>query len=386
MTLVVAVLVVVVVVGSIAEISAQSAPERLMIDRAYAKLASRVVAASNRTGAALASLLAGAPSLPNGPLPYTARAQIQQGLDAAVAASSAESVDALALAPPTPSGDFAPRFTAVLGQRSAAASAVRDAIDGLLGMAPLPVAGAPTESPAPPPPAVSPGQASQRLAAAGTLLQRADRGYASLASDLRRGRISGAGRIDLPPSAWVAGTASPLAPAQLGALPAALEASAALVPFHQLVITAVGLSPAALPSATPNDPAGSGLIGVSCGSPASVVPGATPTVLPPTGSVAALVTVTNCGTVAESGIAVTGTLALADPPGTPAPPPGARGSSTRSVVSLLSGRSQALVLPAFRVAGGHLYTLTISLVLAGTAAAQQNPAGTTQEFLLQVSQ
>lgn len=386
MTLVVAVLVAVVVVGSIAEISAQSAPERLMIDRAYAKLASRVVAASNRTGAALASLLAGAPSLPNGLLPYTARAQIQQGLDAAVAASSAESVDAVALAPPTPSGDFAPRFTTVLGQRSAAASAVRGAIDGLLGMAPLPVAGAPAASTAPPPPAVSPGQASQRLAAAGTLLQQADRGYASLASDLRRGKISGAGRIDLLPSAWVAGTASPLAPAQLGALPAALEASAALVPFHQLVITAVGLSPAALPSATPNDPAGSGLIGVSCGSPASVVPGATPTVLPPTGSVAALVTVTNCGTVAESGIAVTGTLALADPPGTPAPPPGARGSSTRSVVSLLSGRSRALVLPALRVAGGHLYTLTISLVLAGTAAAQQNPAGTTQEFLLQVSQ
>lgn len=394
MVLAIVVIVAVVVVGSIAEISAQSAPERQAIDRSYVTLAIKVVDASNQTGVALAKLLASAPTLPNRSLPFTARSQIQQGLDGAVAASDGESSGAASLAPPEPSGGLAPRVAAVFALRAAAVNAIRSAIDGVLGMAPLPIAGAPassasasTSAPSAPStaPSLSTAQASGRLASAGSVLQRADRSYAALASDLKRGKVAGAGSITMPASVWVTGSTSPLSPSQLGALPAALAASAALVPFHHLVVTAVGLSPAALPSTTPNDPAGSGLIGVSCGSPASTVPGATPTVLPPTGTVSALVTVTNCGTVTETGITVSETLALADPPGTSAPPSGARGASAHQVVSLLSGSSRALVMPALTVAGGHEYTLTVSLVLSGSQAAQQSPVGTTQEFLLRVS-
>jgi len=142
-------------------------------------------------------------------------------------------------------------------------------------------------------------------------------------------------------------------------------------------------APPAVPSATPNNPAGSGTIATSCNppNPTSTVAGPTPTVLPPTGSVTPLVTVTNCGTVTEDNVAVTETLALADGPGASAPPTGATGSSARTTVTTVSGQSQALSFPGLKVAGGHNYMLTIRLA---PPTGQQNLAGTSQQFLLQI--
>ena len=79
---------VVVVVGSLAEINAQSAGYRASINTGYSALASRVVIESNQTGRQLATLVNEAPNLANIPLPnavgQTARSEIQQGLDRAV--------------------------------------------------------------------------------------------------------------------------------------------------------------------------------------------------------------------------------------------------------------------------------------------------------------
>ena len=46
-----------------------------------------------------------------------------------------------------------------------------------------------------------------------------------------------------------------------------------------------------------------------------------------------------------------------------------------------SGQSQALSFPPLTVAGGHLYTLTITL---SPPTGQANQAGTSQQFLLQI--
>jgi hypothetical protein len=186
----------------------------------------------------------------------------------------------------------------------------------------------------------------------------------------------------VPASVW-APSGSPLSAVQLGNSAALLNAAVALVPFHQMVITAVGLAPPAVPSATPNDPAGSGTIATSCNppNPTSTVAGPTPTILPPTGSVTPLVTVTNCGTVNESKVTVTETLVLVDAPGTGPPPAGASGSSARTTVTTLAGQSQALSFPALTVANGHNYTLTITL---NPPTGQANLAGTSQQFLLRI--
>jgi hypothetical protein len=325
--------------------------------------------------------------LPNQTVPYLnlnlARAQLQQGLDQAVSSSSQEASRAAHLVPPAPVGDVSTRFTQVMTDRATAASDIRAAIDQRLGMTPLPIAGAPSSAsassaPSGAAPLISIDQAASALSAAGSLLEQADRSYRALAADLRRTRTP----IHLPTSAWVPppGDASPLGAARLGASASLLSASVPLTPFHQMIFTAVGLVPPAVSSGA------AGVVGTGCGAnpPVSTAPGAVPTVMPPTGSVSAAATVTNCGTVVESGVVVSETLALADPPGTAPPPAVARGSTSQTTVTLRPGSSIALSLPPSTVAGGHRYLLTLAIAISPTQAAN-NPGGSTQQFLLQIS-
>jgi hypothetical protein len=93
-------------------------------------------------------------------------------------------------------------------------------------------------------------------------------------------------------------------------------------------------------------------------------------------------TVTNCGTVVESGVGVSETLAPADPPGA-APPASARGGTAKATVTLRAGSSVALPPAGFAVAGGHLYTLTLAIAI--DPSNQLDPTGSTQQFLLQIS-
>ncbi len=106
--------VLVLVVGSIAEIRAQSSGYRSATDSGYGALATRVADASNQTMAQLAAVIESAPSLTNQALPFTARAVLQQGLDAAVGATAQESTQAALLVPPYPSDRVSDQFTRVM--------------------------------------------------------------------------------------------------------------------------------------------------------------------------------------------------------------------------------------------------------------------------------
>ena len=372
----------VVVVGSFAEIHRQSSVYRTSTNTGYAELASRVVQASNRTGAQLATLVDRAPdltnaSIPQTAIPHTARAQLQQGLDQAARETAAQADQAGHLAPPQPSGDLAGQFSRVLADRATAVSGLRNSIDQLLGMTPLPIAGAPsTPTASGAAPLISIGQATTAMSAEGALLQQADDHYRALVTAIGRQRLA----IHLPASAWVSSPvdAASLGSVRLAGLAPALSAAPALVPLHRLVVTAVGLSPPAIPSCSTCI----GIVGTWCNSPQSTVPGATPTILPPTSSVGAGVTVTNCGTVVETGVEVTESLVLADRPGTAAPPAGSGGGSVHSTISLLSGSSTALTMAPLPVAGGHRYTLTITIAIPPSQVVVE---GSTQQFLLQIS-
>jgi hypothetical protein len=365
----------VLVVGSVAEIHAQSASFRTGTDAGYGQLASLVAEDSTRTGSQLGSLMDTAAQLPNRSSPRTARAEIQQGLDQAVSATADQEERAAALVPPYPTGTVSERFTQVMEDRAAAAAALRSSIDRFLGLAPLPVAGAPAATePASTAPLTSVDQATAAMTAAGVRFEEADREYRQLNAYVRAGRIP----VHLPPSVWVTAPVdeAPLGPTGLGATASALSTSAALVPFHQLVITAVGLSPPSVPSGS------AGVVGDGCTSPASTVP-TSATVLPPTGSVTVTATLTNCGTVEESGVAVSQILTLSDPPGTPLPPSDARGSRSTVRATLPSGASTGLDFPTLTVSGGHLYTLTLSVALPTNQ--DQDAAGSTQQLLLQIA-
>jgi hypothetical protein len=276
----------------------------------------------------------------------------------------------------------------VLEQREAGTAAIRSALDGLLGLESVPPAGSPTAAtPAAPTVLLSEAQAGDELTRAGNRLAAADAGYRLLLATIRVHRFD----VHLPPSVWLApsrGHSSPLRPEALAELADVLADQArtpAMVPFHRVVITAVGLSPAAVPvpSGSSTATAGPGTASSSCNHPTSLEPGASPTVLPPTGSVTALLTVSNCGTVTESGLVVTATVALADPTGT-APAPGPATSSWRTTVTIASGGSIALTSSPLPVATGHRYQLRLAV---GIPSGQQASAtaGLTQDFLLQIT-
>lgn len=365
----------VLVIGSVAEIDAQSSGYRSATDSGYGALATHVVMASNLTGRQLASVMDSAPALTNQALPRTARAVLQQGLDAAVDATDQEAGQAAGLVPPYPSDHVSNQLTQVMEARATGAADLRTSIDRLLGMAPLPVAGAPTAAAAPSTaPLISIGQATTAMGNAGLAFQQADADYRKLTAQIRRQRLP----IRLPRSVWVPApaTVASLGSPRLASAASVLGNSPPLAPNHRLAITAVGLSPPAVSTG------GSGLLGSDCVHVKSTTPGPAPTVLPPTATVTAEATVTNCGTVPEAGVVVTQTLALADPAGTASPPPGARGSASRATVTLRSGSSTALTLAPLTVAPGHTYTLTVAVAVPSS---QQLRDGSTQRFLILIS-
>lgn len=377
--------VLVLVIGSLSEVHAQSTPYRQSTTRGYVALITPVIVASNQTGSRLASLIASAPSMKVGGYPGTGRAVLQQGLDRAVADAEDDVTQAGQLVPPAPSGSLGAEVDAVLESRAAAVTELRTAIDGLLDMAPLPVAGAPTTTSSSTVPALSVAQARQVLGAQGAALAAADRRYAGLASDLRSGKGPDGVQARLPRSTWVPARHPVLGSSQLVATAAALDANEGLAPIHLVRVIAVGLSPAAVPVSG----GGSGVIGVTCNQPqpsalgGSGSPSDGPAVLPPTGTIGAHVTVTNCGTTNEADVTVTATLELDDPPGHAPPRAAARGSSaTLHVASMQAGASTALAFPPLAVGGGHTYLLHIS---AKVPEGQAFSSGTIQTLSLQIS-
>lgn len=369
----------IVVIGSISKISSESSAYRTSTDSGYGALAARVVDDSNGTGGQLASLMARAPGIPNQQAPYVtaARTEVQQGLDQAVLDSGQEADAAADLVPPDPLGNVSGQLVQVMDARATAVADLRTAVDQRLGMAPLPPAGAPAGSSTPATvPLVSIDQAARSMSAAGALLQHADAEYASLLASIRHQRLA----IHLPRSVWVPtpDARSPLSPASLANAASTLSASAALAPFHQLLVSALGLTPPAVATG------GTGIIGESCGAPFAVspAPGGPPTFLPPTTQLAVEATITNCGTVTETGVAVTESLTLADPPGTAPPPAGTRGDKQVTKVSVRSGASAGVTLSPIAVASGHTYLLTVSVAIP---PGQANPTGSSQELLVQIA-
>ncbi len=331
--------------------------------------------ASTRTGSELSALVASAPTLTNGAFPDTARGVLEQGLDVAVQETAGQASQAQNLQSPPPEGDLGPRFSRVMELRATATAALRTTIDRLLGMQPLPVAGAST------PPTASPSttqisseQAAAEMEAEGRAFEQSDDLFRALQASATAQRLP----VRLHPSVWVPPpvATAPLGSAALGATAAALASSPALVAFHHLVVTAVGLSPPAVPTGAV------GTASTDCIAPQSTVPGATPTILPPTQTITALVTVTNCGNVPESDVPVTVTVTPADAPGAAPPAAGRRGGRSSATVDMASGTSAAPDLAPLPVADGHTYSVTVAVTLP---PGQADPAGSTQQFLVQVA-
>jgi len=332
--------VVAVLIGGIARIGSRSGPFRASVNRSFGAQGAVLVDLSNVTGASLRVLM--------GAMPDEDRRTLQVELDDVTAQATDQAARAAVLAG---NGSVEGRFATVFADRAHSADQVRSAIDGLLGLRPLPVAGAPAAAATgvATPTLLSSTEAADRIAAAGRLLAQADRSYQVVRSSL----AAMAGHARLPASRWITSPST----WQIGALATQVDlvaASTTLAATPELGLSVVQITPPAVPSPT----------GV-------VTPGVS--VLSPTQTVVLSVVLTNDGTVDEPRASVTFTLARL--------PTGATATARRAA-SVLAARSVSLAPVTFAVQPGNSYQLTVAITVP---AGQTVAAGTTFSEGLQIS-
>jgi hypothetical protein len=327
----------------VTQIGRQSGPFDVSVNRSFAAQATTVVQESNSTAVSVRRLVNNGQS--------SDRRSLQAAMDGVTAQADQEAAAADTLATPVAPGGVQGEFATVLSQRAQAVHDLCSALDGLLGMRPLPVAGSPEAEGAlaARPTLLSSTRATDRIVVAGALLVRADRRYRAL----RRALTRLAGHPRLPPSRWIT-AASAWQPAPVAAEVASVSSSTTLAATHRLVLRVVTVTPPALPS-----PTGSATPGLS--------------VLSPTTTVIVRVVVSNLGSVDEPHASVQVEL-------TPQPT-GTAVTITRRA-GLAPAGSVSLSPASFKVKPGTNYQLTVAIVLP---AGQTDAAGTSASEVLQIA-
>jgi hypothetical protein len=330
-----------VLIGGISRIGPRSGPFNASVNRSFGAQGEVLADLSNATGASLRHLM--------GAMQDQNRLTLQAGLDDVTAQAGNQEARAAALGT---GASVEGQFATVFADRARSADEVRSAVDGLLGMRPLAVAGAPhtaAATAAASPALLTSTQASNRIVAAGRLLSQADRRYQAV----RRSLARLPGRARLPGSRWITSPSAwqiAAVTAQVGLV----ATSATLEATHQLGLSVVQVTPPAVPSPT----------GV-------LTPGAS--VLSPTKTVVVNVVVTNNGSVDEPHTSVTFTLARQ--------PTGAA-TTVRRAASVLATRSVSLAPVTFAVKPGNTYQLTVAIAVP---AGQTVATGTTLGETLQIA-
>jgi hypothetical protein len=322
-------------VGGLLRAHSQSSGYERAIDRSYAAQARLVVEESDRLDVKLRALLRR--------MPRQSRTTLELGLDTLVRASASLAQEAATAASPPPSSGAGADVAAAMDDRADAVRLLRSAVDGLLGMAPLPVVGAPVSTePMTPAQRLSAPEAAAELAKAGLLLAEGDRSYA----EGRRALRLAPGHALLPPSAWF-GHVEALSRGGALALADALAGSPSLAAVHrvELVTHAVALTPAPVPSS------------------GGATPGGPVAVLPPTGRIGLSVVIANDGNVTERGIVVRATVQRASRSAAASSSGGAASGAERAETSrriaLSPGSSISVTLPPIPVVPGHRYTIAV---------------------------
>ncbi|MDA8316943.1 MAG: hypothetical protein M0010_17490 [Actinomycetota bacterium] len=322
-------------VGGLLREHSQSSGYERAVDRSYAAQGRLIVEESNRLGEELRTLLA--------TMHRQHRASLELELDTLVRSAVSLAREAATAASPPPSGSAGADIASAMADRANAARVLRLAVDGLLGMAPLPVVGAPgAVAPRAPERRLSVTAAAGKLAEVGLLLAESDRSYAAGRGALRRAP----GHALLPPSAWSSRTALTTGGAM--ALANALVSSSSLAAVHrvELVVHALVITPAPVPSPAAGSTPGGGPVSV----------------LPPTGRIGLSVVVANDGNGTERGIVVRASVqGAAGTTAASSPGAGVTRSETSRRVSLSAGSSASVTLPAFRVVPGHRYAIAFAV-------------------------
>jgi hypothetical protein len=340
------VIVLALLVGGLTQVSRQSQGYDANSNRSLAAQGSVIAEQSNTTASQVRSLMNN--------LQTQDRQALQASLDAAVQETARQSARADLAAGSAPSGSVAGEFAAVFAERAQSMSELRDALDGFLGMQPIPSAGIPATDSATSQSVVSQTallsatQATNRIAAAGALLSRSDSVYRSV----RRSLAAAAGNARLPKSVWVSDPQL----WQVGTVAAQVDliaTSSTLEATHYVLLRTVRLSPPALPPPP--------------GAPSTV------SVLSPTSLLGVTVVLGNDGSSGEPHASVRITLANQS-----------SGATVTKVetTALALGGSVALPTATFHVKPGSTYQLTVAVI---PPAGQAVTVGTVTQQALQVA-
>ena len=330
-------------VGGLTQVSRQSQGYDANSNRSLGSQGAVAATQSNTTAREVRSLVNN--------LPAQSRQTIETGLDSAVQQTANQAARVGLAAGSSPSGSVGGELATVFTERARSVADLRSAIDGFLGMQPIPTPDAPSRassSAASPSAAMSAAQATNQIAVAGRLLARSDALYRSV----QRSLAAAAGHTRLPNSVWVtdpqvwqAGNVS--TQVDLMATSPTLSAS------HYLVLRTVRLDPPALP--TPQ------------GAPATVA------AVSPTSHIGVTAVLGNNGSADEPHASVR--FSLADQS------TGATATQVRSA-PLALGSSVTLPTVTFPVQPGTAYTLTVAVILP---TGQAETANTALQQALQVA-
>jgi hypothetical protein len=324
-------------IGGLFEVGHESGGYDADTDRSLAAQVQVAADESTGTGAVFRQMLVG--------MAHQTREGLEAQLDDLVQQTSAETALVQRAATPAAAGTVSAQLAEIFAERQQAVDHVRSALDGLLSMHPLPVAGSPTADAAiATPTLLTSQQAIDRMMAAGALLERADADYRAARRTLARAP----GHPRLGGSVWVSH------PQQWDLVTVASEidlvnSSITLLATHYLVIRSMQIAPPALP--TPTSVAGT-------------------STLSPTSTVMVTLVLSDQGSADEPDATVQ--LSLSELGGT-----GASVVTRRLRVSVDSGRSVTLPTITYAVKPGKSYQLNAAIVLppgqtvtAGTSTSQ----------------
>jgi hypothetical protein len=329
------------VIGGLTQVARQSHSYDVGANRSLAAQGSVVAGESAVTSAQQRHLM--------GDMATLDRRTLQSQLDSIVEQTADQSALSQRLAGSTALSSLAGQLALTFEDRAQAMQDMRSAIDGLLGMHPLPVTGASgSVSQSAVLTLLTSTQATDRFSSAGALLAQSDRMYRTVRADLRHDR----GRFRLPASAWISDAQT----WQVGALAAQVDllaASGSLAVVHKLTLQTVRLFPPALPTAV------------------STAQGTS--VLSPTNSVSVTVVLSNLGSVDEPRATVQFSLA---------PQTGGSALSRQRTVAVPSGGSVTLDTVTFGVKPGTTYQLVVAITVP---AGQVSTADSTLSQTLQIA-
>lgn len=310
------VLVVLVVIGGALDTGRGSIAYRREINLSYAAAAAPIVGQSNEVGGQLGKLM--------GSLSTATPTGVREGLGSIGSAAAEQAEAVAALSPPAPS---VVGLSTAMDERASAVAQLKSAIFGLIGLG---RGGRPDRSA---------GSVAATLVEVGSLLEKADRLYASVRAGFRRAP----GEPRLPRSRWV-GDAAAWSPGPVQSL---VEAAAGLVVAPKVVLVAgtLGLKPAAVPRPG----------------------GGTTVVVPPTRSLGVSVVVADTGSGGARSVPVTASLSRVGK-GTP--------DAEVKKVSLTPSGSVSMSFGGLRVVAGESYTLTIGVPGSSEAVTLRVAPGT----------